>query len=109
MEIIGEVDGKNVLLVDDLISTAGTIRNASLALKACGAKDVYTACTHACFSGHAMENLEASGLKELVVTDTIPQPPGQLQGRLRILSVGDLLGEAVLRIHEERSLSGLFD
>jgi len=109
MEIIGEVDGKNVLLVDDLISTAGTIKNASLALKACGAKDVYTACTHACFSGHAMENLEASGLKELVVTDTVPQPPGQLQGRLRILSVGDLLGEAVLRIHEERSLSGLFD
>jgi ribose-phosphate pyrophosphokinase len=109
MEIIGEVEGRNVLMVDDLISTAGTIRNASQALRARGARDIYTACTHACFSGPAMENLEAANLRELVITDTIPQPPDLLQGRLRILSVGDLLGEAVLRIHEERSLSGLFD
>jgi ribose-phosphate pyrophosphokinase len=109
MEVIGEVDGRNVLLVDDLISTAGTIKNASQALKARGAKDVYTACTHACFSGLALKNLEAAGLKQLVITDTVPQAPDLLDGRLRILSMGDLLGEAVLRIHEERSLSGLFD
>jgi ribose-phosphate pyrophosphokinase len=109
MEVIGEVEGRNVLLVDDLISTAGTIRNACSALRARGAREVYTACTHACFSGKAVENLEAAGLKQLVITDTVPQPPDLLGGRLRILSVGDLLGEAVLRIHEERSLSGLFD
>jgi ribose-phosphate pyrophosphokinase len=109
MEVIGDVKDRNVLLVDDLISTAGTIRNASQALKACGAKDVYTACTHACFSGEALANLEAAGLKQLVITDTVPQRPDLLGGRLRVLSVGDLLGEAVLRIHEERSLSGLFD
>ena len=109
MEVIGEVEGRNVLLVDDLISTAGTIRNACQALRARGARDIYTACTHACFSGKAADNLEAAGLKQLVITDTVPQPPDLLGGRLRILSVGDLLGEAVLRIHEERSLSGLFD
>ncbi len=109
LEIIGDVEGRNILLVDDLISTAGTIRNASLALKARGAQDVYATCTHACFSGKAVENLLAAGLKEIVVTDTIPQGATALGERLRVLSVGDLFGEAVLRIHEERSLTGLFD
>ena len=108
-EIIGEVDGRNVLLIDDLISTAGTIKNASLALQARGAVSVRAGCTHACFSGPAIENLLAARLQELVVTDTIPVSASELGGRLRVLSAGDLFGEAVVRIHEERSLSGLFD
>ncbi|MFH1144039.1 MAG: ribose-phosphate pyrophosphokinase [Candidatus Eisenbacteria bacterium] len=108
-EIIGDVDGHNVLLIDDLISTAGTIRNASLALKKRGARKVYAGCTHPCFSGPALQNLQEADLEQLVVTDTIPAAAGGLGERLRVLTVGDLLGEAVVRIHEERSLSGLFD
>jgi len=108
-EIIGEVDGRNVLLIDDLISTAGTIRNASLALQERGALRVYAGATHACFSGPAVENLVGARLQELVVLDTIPVTAPELGGWLRVLSAGDLLGEAVVRIHEERSLSGLFD
>jgi ribose-phosphate pyrophosphokinase len=108
-EIIGDVDGRNVLLIDDLISTAGTIKNASLALKERGARRVFAGCTHACFSGPAMQNLQAAGLQEIVVTDTIPLKAGELGDHLRVLSAGDLFGEAVVRIHEERSLSGLFD
>ena len=109
MEIIGEVEGRTVLLIDDLISTAGTIRNASRALKARGARQVLAGCTHPCFSGPAVENLEAAGLQQLVVTDTIPVANHPLGDRLKVLSAGDLFGEAVVRIHEERSLSGLFD
>jgi ribose-phosphate pyrophosphokinase len=109
MEIIGDVDGKNVLLVDDLISTAGTLKNAALALRARGAKDVYASCTHACFSEKTLENIAASELKQVIMTDTIPQDESKLDKRFKTLSVGDLFGEAVLRIHEERSLSSLFD
>ncbi|MBP7669369.1 MAG: ribose-phosphate pyrophosphokinase [Candidatus Eisenbacteria bacterium] len=108
-EIIGEVEGRNVLLIDDLISTAGTIKNASLALKERGALGIYAGCTHPCFSGPAIENLKAARLEELVVTDTIPVASTELGDGLRVLSAGDLFGEAVVRIHEERSLSGLFD
>jgi len=108
-EVIGDVDGKNVLLVDDLISTAGTIKNAAEELRARGAREIYASCTHPCFSGDAVANLKAARLKQIVVTDTIPQTPGELEGVLETLSVGELMGEAVRRIHEERSLSGLFD
>jgi len=109
MEIIGSVDGKNVLLIDDLISTAGTIRNAAKALRERGARDVYAGCTHPCFSGPAIENLKAAELKELLVSDTIPVAREGLGDCLHVLSVGDLFGEAIVRIHEERSLSGLFN
>lgn len=108
MEIIGDVDGKNVLLVDDLISTAGTLKNAALALRARGAREVYAGATHACFSGRALENLAEGELEQVVITDTLPQDQEKLGHRYKILSVGDLIGEAVLRIHEERSLSSLF-
>jgi len=109
MEIIGDVDGANVLLVDDLISTAGTLKNAALALRARGAQDVYACCTHACFSDGTLENLHAAELKEVVMTDTIPQDAQGLGSQFKVLTVGDLFGEAILRIHEERSLSSLFD
>ena len=109
MEIIGEVDGMNVLLVDDMISTAGTLKNAALALREKGAKDVYACGTHACFSEDALANLAEAEVKQVVITDTVPQEPGRLGDRYTTLSVGDLFGEAILRIHEERSLSSLFD
>ncbi len=109
MEIIGDAEGKHVLLVDDLISTAGTLRNAAEALRAQGAKDVYACCTHPCFAEGAWENLAAAGLKQIVVTDTIPQDGKLLGDRLVVRTVGDLFGEVILRIHEERSLTSLFD
>jgi ribose-phosphate pyrophosphokinase len=109
MEIIGDPSGKDVLLVDDLISTAGTVKNASLALQAKGARAVYVSCTHPCFGPRARENLAAAGLQQVILTDTIPQDRKELGEQYRILSVGDLFGEAILRIHEERSLSSLFD
>ncbi len=109
MEIIGEVSGKNVLLVDDLISTAGTLAGAAKQLRSEGAKEVYAACTHPCFSSNALERLEEAGIKRVVITDTIPQKPEEIGERFEILSVGELFGEAILRIHEERSLSSLFD
>ncbi len=108
MEIIGDVEDKNVLLVDDLISTAGTLKNAALALRAQGARGVYAAATHACFSGNALDNLAEGGFEEVVFTDTVPQDQEKLGNGYKTLSVGDLIGEAVLRIHEERSLSSLF-
>jgi ribose-phosphate pyrophosphokinase len=108
LEIIGEVEGMNVLLVDDLISTAGTLKNAAMALRARGAREIFACATHACFSGSALENLAAGDLKQVVITDTVPQDEDELGDRYHILSVGDLIGEAVLRIHEERSLSSLF-
>lgn len=109
MEIIGDVDGMNVLLVDDLISTAGTLKNAALALRKKGAKDIYACCTHACFSEGSLKNLAEAELKQVVLTDTVPQDPDRLGELYAPLSVGDLFGEAILRIHEERSLSSLFD
>jgi len=108
MEIIGEVDGKNVLLVDDLISTAGTLKNAANALRDRGAKDIYACATHACFSDETLKNLETGDLKKVVITDTIPQDQAVLGDRYEVLSVGELIGEAILRIHEERSLTSLF-
>jgi ribose-phosphate pyrophosphokinase len=109
MEIIGDVENKNVLLVDDMISTAGTLKNAALALKAQGANDVFACATHACFSSETLANMEEAGIKKVVITDTIPQDVRELGERYEILSVGNLIGEAIVRIHEERSLSSLFD
>ena len=108
MNVIGDVDGKNVVIIDDMISTASSMVQASDAAKARGAKDVYAACTHAVFCGDSMENLERAGLKEVIVTDTIPNDPAKLNSNIKILSVAPLLGEAIRRIHEERSLSSLF-
>jgi ribose-phosphate pyrophosphokinase len=108
VNVIGDVSGRNVVIIDDMISTGGSMKNAALAAKERGAKDVYAACTHAVFCGAAMENLMSSELKEIVVTDTVPVDQNKLLGNIKILSVAPLLGEAARRIHEERSLSSLF-
>lgn len=108
VNVIGDVKGRNVVIIDDMISTGGSMKNAALAAKERGAKDVYAACTHAVFCGDAMENLSSADLKEIVVTDTVPNDPARMLPNIEILSVAPLLGEAVRRIHEERSLSSLF-
>ncbi len=108
MDIMGEVNGKNALIVDDLVSTAGSLVEAVRALKEAGAKEVFAAVTHAVLSGPAKERLTASPLKELVVTDTIPIPAGRGMPKVKVLSVAGLFAEAIRRIHQEESLSVLF-
>lgn len=108
MDIMGEVDGKNALIVDDLVSTAGSLVEAVRALKEAGAKEVYAAITHPVLSGPARERLSSSALKELVVTDTIPISPDRMLPKIKVLSVAPLFAEAIRRIHEEQSLTVLF-
>jgi len=108
VNIIGDVDGRHVVIIDDLIDTGGTIVNAAVALEEHGARDVYVGCTHGVLSGGALEKIEVSPVKELVVTNTIPADGKQPAGKVRILSVASLLGEAMRRIHNGESVSSLF-
>lgn len=109
MHIMGEVKDKNVIMVDDIVATAGSLSQASKALKAHGAKDIYAAITHPVLCGPAIERLRDSEIKELVVTDTIPVPEEKKIDMIKQLSVVDLLGEAMKRIHKEQSVSELFE
>lgn len=104
--VVGEVKNKNVLIVDDIISTGGTIVNAALALKQEGAKEVYCYCTHPLLAGGAPQKIEKSELKKLFITNTIPLKKSNK--KIEILSVANLLGEAISRIHRETSVSSLF-
>ncbi len=108
MNIIGDIDGKTAIILDDMIDTAGTITQAAEALKKQGAKQVYACCSHAVLSGPAIERLEKSPIKELVVTNTIPKREGASSEKIKRLSVGPLLGEAIKRIHYGESVSSLF-
>ena len=108
MDIMGEVRGKNALIVDDLVSTAGSLVEAVRALKEAGAREVVAAITHPVLSGPAQERLSASPLKELVVTDTIAIPSGRRLSKIKVLSVAPLFAEAIRCIHEEASISVLF-
>jgi len=108
MDIMGEVKGKNALIVDDLVSTAGSLVEAVRALKEAGAKEVYAAITHAVLSGPARERLSASALKELVVTDSIPIPQERKLSKIKVLSTAPVFAEAIRCIHEEASISVLF-
>lgn len=109
MSIIGHIKGKTVILIDDIIDTAGTIVLAANALKESGALDVYACCTHPVLSGPAMERLDQSPITEIVVTNTIPITHPAPSSRIKILSVAALMGEAIIRIHEELSVSKLFE
>ncbi|MBP1762682.1 MAG: Ribose-phosphate diphosphokinase [Firmicutes bacterium] len=109
MNVIGDVDGKSVIIIDDIIDTAGTICTAAQVMMDKGAKDVYACCTHPVFSGPAMERLEKAPIKEVIVTNTIPIKEEQMLPKIKILSVAPLVGEAILRIHEDLSVSKLFE
>jgi ribose-phosphate pyrophosphokinase len=109
MNIIGEVEGKLAIILDDMVDTAGTMTQAANALKEHGAKEVYACCTHAVLSGPAIERLEGSPIKELVVTNSIPKAGAAAEcNKIKSLSVGPLLGEAIKRIHFGESVSSLF-
>jgi len=110
MHIMGEVKGKNIIVVDDIIATAGSIVEAIGALKKQGARDIYAAISHPVLSGPAIDRLKKlDGLKELVVTNTIPLEDKKRLPKIKVLSVASLLGEAITRIHAEESVSSLFD
>jgi ribose-phosphate pyrophosphokinase len=107
MNIIGEVRGRNILIVDDLVDTAGTLSNAVRALKQAGAVDVYAAATHPVLSGDAIGRLSKSGLKKMVVTDTLPIKTSL--PLIEVESVSDIFAEAIKRTFKYRSISSLFD
>ncbi|GGA70897.1 ribose-phosphate diphosphokinase [Ornithinibacillus halotolerans] len=109
MNIIGNIEGKTAILIDDIIDTAGTITLAANALIENGAKEVYACCTHPVLSGPAIERIENSKIKELVITNSIPLPESKMSDKITQLSVAPLIGEAIIRVHEEQSVSILFD
>jgi ribose-phosphate pyrophosphokinase len=109
MNVIGDVRKKYAILFDDMVDTASTIAKAVTAIKEKGARKIVAACTHAVLSGPAIDRINASGLKELIVTNTIPMDKKIRQcKKITVLSVAPLLGEAIKRIHEESSVSSLF-
>jgi ribose-phosphate pyrophosphokinase len=109
LNVVGEVEGKDVLILDDIIDTAGTLVQAEEALRRQGARRTYAAAVHGVFSGPALERIEASQLRTLLVTNTIPVEAAQARSpRIRALSVAPLLGEAIQRIHDGASVSSLF-
>jgi ribose-phosphate pyrophosphokinase len=109
MHIIGEVKGETCIIVDDMIDTAGTLCQAASALKQKGAGDVYATATHAVLSGPALERINQSELKEVLITNTIPSEAKLKEcPQLRIISVAKLLAEAIRRIHGDESVSSLF-
>ena len=108
LHVVGEVEGRTALIIDDMIDTAGTLVKAAEALKRNGAETVLASATHAVFSGPAVERIEASPIKEVVVTNTIPADNACRSGKVKCLSVAELLAEAISSIHDETSVSKLF-
>ena len=109
MNIIGKVDGKTCVIIDDMIDTAGTITLAANALKEAGAKQVYASCTHPVLSGPAMQRIQDSAIEHLVVTDSIYLSDERKIDKIDEISVGELMGDAIKRIHENKPVSPLFD
>ncbi len=109
VNVVGEVHGRDCVLVDDMIDTAGTVAAAARALKELGASDIYVCVTHALLSGPAVQRLSEAPIEEVVVTDTIYTPPERRFEKLKILSVGELLSKAIRYTHAEQSVSSLFD
>ncbi|CAM4206263.1 MULTISPECIES: ribose-phosphate diphosphokinase [Bacillus] len=109
MNIIGNIEGKTAILIDDIIDTAGTITLAANALVENGASEVYACCTHPVLSGPAIERIQNSNIKELVVTNSIVLPEDKKIDKVHELSVAPLIGEAIIRVYEEESVSVLFN
>ena len=108
-EVVGDVEGKVCLLVDDMIDTAGTICQAADAIKARGAKKVIAAATHPVLSGPAIERLKASAFEEVIVTNTLPLPPERRFEGLTVLSIAPLIARAIHEVFEDGSVTSLFD
>lgn len=109
VNVVGEVEGKDCLLADDMIDTAGTVSEAARALKNLGAKDIYVCATHALLSGPAVERLSSAPIKEVAVTNTIAIPDSRKFEALTVLSVGELLAKAIRFTHSDQSVSSLFE
>jgi ribose-phosphate pyrophosphokinase len=109
VNVVGEVEGHDCILVDDMIDTAGTVAEAARALRGLGAKDIYVCATHALLSGPAKKRLNDAPIKEVAVTDTIAIPEERRPDALFVLSVGELLSKAIRFTHSEQSVSSLFD
>lgn len=108
MNIIGDIEGKNCVLLDDMIDTAGTITNAANALKDLGAKSVRACATHAVLSGPAIQRIQDSAIEELVLLNTMPIPDEKMIDKIKVLSVGPMFAESLIRIHNNESISKLF-
>ena len=108
MNVIGDVEGKTAIIIDDMIDTAGTLVNAAQAIKDRGAKAVYACATHGIFSPPAIERIEESVIEKMIVTDSIYLSEEKRVGKIELISVSELIGQAIERIYEERSVSPLF-
>ena len=108
MNIIGDIEDKNCVLLDDMIDTAGTITNAANALKDLGAKSVRACATHAVLSGPAIQRIQDSAIEELVLLNTMPIPEEKMIDKIKVLSVGPMFAESLVRIHNNESISKLF-
>ncbi len=109
LRVVGEVAGMNAIVVDDLISTGGTLVGVAQALEAEGARTVRVLATHGVLAGDAVQKLGAAPLEEIVITDSVPLSPDKHHPKLKVLSIAPLLAEAILRVHEDRSVSELFN
>ena len=109
MNIVGDIEGRTAIIIDDIIDTAGTITLAAQALKDKGAKEVYACCTHPVLSGPAKERIENSAIKELIVTNSIQLEESRKPTNTKELSVAGLIGKAIIRVYERESVSVLFD
>jgi len=108
LHVIGEVEGKNVVIVDDMIDTAGTITEAARAIKAKGAQEVYVVATHGVFSGPAIDRIDNSPVREVIVTDTV-EFRGAKSPKIKVVSIAHVLAQAIMCIHNEESVSSLFE
>lgn len=109
MNVIGDIEGKNVILIDDIVDTAGTITKAASVLKNFGAKKVFGCATHGVLSGPAIERIRDSEIEKFVITDTIPLPPEKQIDKIDVITVAPIFAEAIRRIHNNESVSKLFD
>ena len=109
MNLIGSVEGKTAIMVDDMVDTAGSLTEGARALMKFGAKAVYACCTHPVLTEPAISRIEESNITELIVTNTIPLPPEKRHPKIKVLSVAPILAETILRIYNELSVSQLFE
>ncbi|WP_293728189.1 ribose-phosphate pyrophosphokinase [uncultured Phascolarctobacterium sp.] len=109
MNLIGDVKGKNCILVDDMVDTAGSLTEGARALKKFGANEIYACCTHPILTDPALSRIAQSDINELVVTNTIPLPPSKKHPKIKVLSIAPILAETILRIYNDWSVSQLFD